>query len=266
MNEKPHILTERIDDIPLLLAQMDRMGLSGLLDAHCPTHGNWHGLPLGRMATIWLSSILSRGDHRLVHVEPWGAGRQMLLSQVSGEIVRADDLSDDRLEIVLRLLSDDSHWTAFASALNQPLIRVYDLRAERVHVDSTSASTYAGVNDEGRFQFGHSKDQRPDLLQGKGMQAVLDPLGMPLATDVGSGNRADDPLSVPCIERGQASLGRRGLVYVGDCKMASQQTRAWLATQEAYYLCPLPQVQRAEGELATALTALEQGEVALNSV
>ena len=85
MNEKPNIITERIDDIPLLLAQMDRMGLSGLLDAHFPTHGNWQGLPLGRMATIWLSSILSRGDHRLVHVEPWVAGRQMMLSQVSGE-------------------------------------------------------------------------------------------------------------------------------------------------------------------------------------
>lgn len=266
MNEKPNIITERIDDIPLLLAQMDRMGLSGLLDAHFPTHGNWQGLPLGRMATIWLSSILSRGDHRLVHVEPWVAGRQIMLSQIGNEVVRADDFSDDRLEIVLRLLRDDSHWTAFEAALNQHLIRVYDLRAERVHVDSTSASTYAGVNEEGLFQFGHSKDHRPDLPQVKVMQAVLDPLGMPLATDVVSGNRADDPLYVPCIERVQASLGRRGLLYVGDCKMASRQTRAWLATQEAYYLCPLPQVQLAEGELETALTALEQGEVALSPV
>ena len=176
-NEKPNIITERIDDIPLLLAQMDRIGLLGLLDAHFPTHGNWQGLPLGRMATIWLSSILSRGDHRLVHVEPWVAGRQMMLSQVSGEVVRADDFSDDRLEIVLRLLSDDNHWTAFESALNQHLIRVYDLRAERVHVDSTSASTYAGVSDEGLFQFGHSKDHRPDLPQVKVMQAVFGPLG-----------------------------------------------------------------------------------------
>ena len=41
----------------------------------------------------------------------------------------------------------------------------------------------------------------------KVMQAVLDPLGMPLATDVVAGNRADDPLYVPCIERVQASLG-----------------------------------------------------------
>ena len=266
MHEKLNIITERIDDIPLLLTQMDRMGLAALLDAHFPTHGNWQGLAFGRVATIWLSSILSRGDHRLVHVEPWVAQRQIILSQVTGEVVRAHEFSDDRLEIVLRLLSDDSRWTAFEAALNQHLVRVYDLRTERVHVDSTSASAHAGVSEAGLFQFGHSKDHRPDLPQVKVMQAVLDPLGMPLATDVVSGNRADDPLYVPCIERVQASLGRRGLLYVGDCKMAARETRAWIANQGAYYLCPLPQVQLAEGELEAAWEALDRGEVALRPV
>src|SRR5918999_6252925 len=255
MNEKPTIITERVDDIPLLLAQMDRMGLAEVLDAHFPTHGNWQGLSFGQVTTIWLSSILSRGDHRLVHVEPWVAQRQMMLSQATGEVVRAHELSDDRLEIVLRRLSDDQGWVSFESALNQHLVRVYDLQAERVHVDSTSASVYARVSDDGLFQLGHSKDHRPDLPQVKIMQAVLDPLGMPLATDVVSGERADDPLYVPCIQRVQASLGRSGLLYVGDCKMASRQTRAWIAAQGAYYLCPLSQVQLSAGELAEAVEA-----------
>jgi len=162
MNEKPSIITERVDDIPLLLAQMEWMGLATLLDAHFPTHGNWQGLPLGRVTTIWLSSMLSRGDHRLVHVEPWVAQRQITLSQVTGEVVRAHEFSDDRLEIVLRLLSQDERWTAFESGLNQHLLRVYDLGAERVHVDSTSVSAYVEITEEGLFQFGHSKDHRPD--------------------------------------------------------------------------------------------------------
>jgi transposase len=102
-----------------------------------------------------------------------------MLSQVLGEVVRADDVSDGRLEIVLRLFSDDSRWSAFESMLTQPLVRVYDLRSERVHVDSTSVSAYAGVSEEGLFQFGHSKDHRPDLPQVKVMQAVRDPVGMP---------------------------------------------------------------------------------------
>jgi transposase len=163
MNEQPRLITERVDGIPLLLAQMDRMGWAEILDAHFPTHGNWQGLSLGRVATIWLSSILSRGDHRLVHVEPWVAGRQLILSQLLGDGVRSHEFSDDRLEIVLRLLSDDHRWAAFESTLNQCVVRVYDLRAERVHVDSTTASAYTGVSEEGLFQFGNSTDYRPDL-------------------------------------------------------------------------------------------------------
>ena len=266
MNEIPNIITERVDDIPLLLEQMQRMGLPTLLDAHFPIHGNWQGLSLGWVSTIWLSSILSRGDHRLVHVEPWVAQRLWTLGATTGQAVKRVDFTDDRLEIVLRRLSDDTRWAAFESALNQYTVRVYDLSTKRVHVDSTSASAYATVTEGGLFQFGHSKDYRPDLPQVKVMQAVLDPLGMPLATDVVSGARADDPLYVPCIARVQASLGQRGLLYVGDCKMAARETRAFIAAPGDFYLCPLPQVQLAESEFAAALDAVWRGERPLSPV
>ncbi len=52
MNEALTILTERVDDIPLLLAQMQRMGIARLLDAHFPTHGNCEGLSLGMVTII----------------------------------------------------------------------------------------------------------------------------------------------------------------------------------------------------------------------
>jgi transposase len=266
MNEISNIITERVDDIPLLLEHMQRMELPALIDTYFPAHGNWYGLSLGWVSTIWLSSILSRGDHRLVHVEPWVANRLFTLQTVTGQAVERLDFTDDRLEIVLRQLSDDTRWVQFESSLNQHTVRVYDLSTERIHVDSTTASVYASVSPEGLFQFGHSKDYRPDLPQVKVMQAVLDPLGMPLATDVVSGERADDPLYVPCIERVQQSLGRSGLLFVGDCKMAAQATRAFIALAGDYYLCPLPQVQRAEGELEAALERVWSGEQALTSV
>src|SRR2546426_7562993 len=266
MNAIPHIITERVDDIPLLLEQMQRMGLPALLDAHFPTHGNWQGLSLGWLTTIWLSSILSRGDHRLVHVEPWVGNRLWTLRTTTGQDVQSLDFTDDRLEIVLRRLSDDTRWVAFEAALNHHTVRVYDLSTARVHVDSTSASTYATVTAGGLFQFGHSKDDRPDLPQVKVVQAVLDPLGMPLATDVVSGERADDPLSMPCIARVQASRGRHGLFYVGDYKMASRDTRARIAAAGDVYLCPLPQVQLDQGEFDAALEAVCHGEHVLSPV
>ena len=266
MNEIPTIITERVDDIPLLLEQMQRMGLPTLLDTHFPTHGNWTGLSLGWVSTIWLSSILSRGDHRMVHVEPWVAKRLWTLGVTTGQAVTRVDFTDDRLESVLRRLSDDTRWAAFEAALNQHTVRVYDLASQQVHVDSTSASVYATVSAGGLFQFGHSKDERPDLPQVKVMQAVLDPLGMPLATDVVSGERADDPLYLPCIARVQASVGRPGLLYVGDCKMAARETRARIAAAGDFYLCPLPQVQLGAGELDAALEAVGKGAHVLSAV
>ena len=266
MHDIQNIITERVDDIPLLLEQMQRMGLPTLLDEHFPTHGNWQGLSLGWVTRIWLSSILSRGDHRLVHVEPWVANRLWTLRATTGQAVERLAFTADRLEIVRRSLHDDTRWATFESALNQHTVRVYELPTARVHVDSTSASAYTTVSEHGLFQFGHSKDHRPDLPQVKVMQAVLDPLGMPLATDVVSGERADDPLYVPCIRRVQASVGRHGLLYVGDCKMASRETRAFLATQGDFYLGPLPQVQLTEGELDAALAAVWRGEQSLSPV
>src|SRR5256712_4968431 len=266
MNEIPHIITERVDDIPLLIEQMQRMGLPTLLDTHFPTHGNWTGLSLGWVSTIWLSSMLSRGDHRMVHVEPWVAKRLWLVWVTTGQAVTRVDCSDDRLQIVLRRLSDDTRWAACASALNQHTVRVYDLSTARVHVDSPSASVYATVSEGGLCQCGPRKDERPDLPQVKVVQAVLDPLGMPLATDVVWGERADDPLYLPGIARVQASRGRHGLFYVGDCKMASRDTRARIAAAGDVYLCPLPQVQLDQGEFDAALEAVGHGEHVLSPV
>jgi transposase len=57
------------------------------------------------------------------------------------------------------------------------------------------------------------------------MMGALDPLGMPLATNVLSGERADDGLYLPIIERIRNGLQRPGLLFVGDCKMSALDTR-----------------------------------------
>jgi transposase len=243
MDKELTVISERVDDIPLLLAQLERMGLGRLLDAHFPVHGNRSGLSLGAVAVIWLVHILSQGDHRLNHVRAWVEQRLQMLRECTGESMRALDFTDDRLADLLRGLSEDVHWHAFETALTGNLVRVYDLPTERVRLDGTSASSYRAVVEEGLFQFGHSKDHRPDLPQLKVMLATLDPLGMPLVCDVTSGEKPDDPLYVPAIARVREGLGQRGLLYVGDCKMAAIGTRAFVHFGGDFYLCPLSAVQ-----------------------
>jgi len=266
MTEALAVINERVDDLPVLLAQLGRLGVQPLLDAHFPTHGNWQGLSLGWVAVIWLTHILSQADHRLSQVQPWAERRLETLRSCTGYPVRALDCSDDRLGEVLRALSDDTQWAAFEEALSQHLVRVYDLSPEQVRLDSTSASGYWQVTPEGLFQFGHSKARRPDLPQVKVMLATLDPLGLPLATAVVPGQRADDRLYLPAVTRVRKQLRRRGLLYVGDCKMAALETRAFVHTGGDYYLCPLPERQLPPEQLAVYLAPVWAGAQALTPV
>ena len=75
----------------------------------------------------------------MVHVEPWVAKRLWTLGTTTGQMVTRVDCTADRLASVLRRLSHDERWGAFASGLHQHTVRVYALSPERVHVASTSA-------------------------------------------------------------------------------------------------------------------------------
>lgn len=266
MTEELTVKTERVDDIPILLAHMIKMGLPQLLDEHFVVHGNWQGLSLGWTTTVWLSHILSEGDHRLNQVEPWAEQRLDSLRRCTGQALDALAWSDDRLAGVLTILSDDQRWTSFESSLNRQTIRVYDLSAQCVRVDGTTVSSYGTVTEDGLLQFGHSKDHRPDLPQLKVMQAVLDPLGMPVATQVVSGEKADDPLYVPAIAQVRQGLERQGLLYVGDSKMLALPIRAFVQAGQDYYLGPLSKVQLPDEQLAAYLQPVWAKQVELTPV
>lgn len=239
-NPSSTIVTERVDDIPLLLHHLEQMGVPQLLDAHFPTHGNWDGLSFGWTATIWLVHILSQADHRLNHVQDWVAQHLDTLSVCTGQPICERNFADDRLAAILRRLDEDISWEAYEHNQGKHLIRVYDLETGLVRLDTTTASTYQAPTLNGLFQKGHSKDHRPDLAQIKLMLASLDPLGLPLATEVVDGSRADDPLYEPTISLVRATLGRSGVLYVGDSKMAAEKTRAFCANNQDCYLMPLP--------------------------
>lgn len=259
MHEIPHILTERVDDIPLWLEQRQRMGLPTLFDDHVPIHGNWQGLSVGWVSPLWLRAILSRGDHRLGPGEPWVAKRLGTRGATTGPAVTRVDCPDARLESVLRRLRDDTRWAACASARNPHTVRGSALSPARVQVESPRARAYATGTEGGLFPCGHRKEDRPDLPPVTVMQAVLDPCGRPVATDGVSGARADAPLSGPCMARVQARVGRRGRWSGGDGKMAARETRAFLAAPGDLSVGPLPHVQRAAGELAAAREAVWRG-------
>jgi transposase len=256
MKHEPTITTERVDDIPLLIAQMKRMELATVIDRHILPHGNREGLSLGQTTVVWLAHILSQADHRLNQVRPWVESLKDTLARSLDTAFSATDFTDDRLAALLRYFSLDHSWHAIEADLATTLVRVYDPLLSTIRLDTTTASGYWSVSDDGLFQFGHSKDHRPDLPQLKLMLATLDPWALPLACDVVSGQRADDPLYLPIISRLQTALGRSGLRFVGDCKMSALLTRAQIAADHNYYLSPLSERQTDAAWLDSVLQEL----------
>ena len=255
LTEPLTVRTERVDDIPLLIAHMREMNLPWLLESSFLPHGNRQGLSVGWTLTVWLAHILSQGDHRMNQVQSWVTDHLETLRSVAVRDLQALDCTDDRLADILRMLSNDAAWADFEFGLTKWLLRVYDLRPTRARVDTTTAMSYGPITEAGLFQLGHSKDHRPDLAQIKVVLVTLDPFGLPVATEVVDGSRADDPLYLPTIARVRTSLPR-GMLYVGDCKMAALATRAGIVAGEDHYLCPLPTLQvptaRLDQYLATA--------------
>jgi transposase len=260
MSTLPPFSIERIDDLPLLLAQLEQMRLRELLDRHFEVHGNWQGLSLGWVTLLWLTHLLSEGDHRLNQVEPWAVAHLQTLRAGTGQCLYQQDLTDDRLAAVLDAFANDERWARLETALIQGLVRTYALETAVVRVDPTTVSSQRPLSPEGLFQFGHSKDQRPDCPQLKVNLATLDPLGLPLVTTVVAGNEADDPLYLPAIRRVQRMLGRGGRLYVGDAKMAALATRQEIARGGDYYLCPLPAQQLDTEQLDAYLAPVWEGQ------
>jgi transposase len=261
------IRVERVDDLPVLWACLQRLRVAELLDRRFPTHHLWLGeLSFGEVVSVWLVFLLSQGDHRLYQVQPWVQQNLLMLGALLGKAVRPLDFHDDRLADLLDALATAEAWRAFENDLNQDTVRVYDLSTARFRLDSTTANSHAGVvSAEGLLQFGHSKD-RDDLPQLKVAVAALDPLGMPVSTLVVPGNSADDPWYVPQIREVQQSFGAGGKTYVGDCKMAALETRAYLASSADSYLCPLSEKQFSQEQRREQVGRVRQGLQALQAV
>ena len=124
MSTKITATHERVDDLPAIIAHLQKMRVAPLLDNHCSPNGNGQGLSLGRTTVVWLAFILSEGDHRLYRVEPWVKTHQRTLSRCLGSAVKPRDLTDDRLATILDSLHVAERWGAFERDLNQSVLRV----------------------------------------------------------------------------------------------------------------------------------------------
>ena len=234
-----NIESQRVDDIPLLLAIMAELGIQQEIDREIKPHGLWQGCSVGTIVVVWLCYILTEQDHRLEPVQSWVNSRALLFNRLLGIELRETDFTDDRLANVLTMLGVTDTQEIITQRLSQDWITMYKLPTQVSRYDSTTIAVYqdADEGEESIIGYGKSKDHRPDLAQFKVMLSSLD-MGLPLTSQVVNGKRADDGLYLPAYEQVVKTVGHSRFLAIGDSKMAAWETRCQMARGGSWYLCP----------------------------
>lgn len=258
---------ERIEDLPVIIQIARDTGVDLLFDKHIPPHKNRKYLSHGKLALAWIGFILSRTSHCKSHVSNWSEKVKVSLGHLLNASLSNNDFSDKRLSSLLNYLSNDEIWFAIENDLWKLKVDVYSMPIRGVRLDATTCSGYHDIQPGGIMQIGHSSNKRHDLPQLKLMGAADADKGELIAINTAPGNANDDILYVPIIRRLRGLLGNvRGLLYCGDCKMSSLETRAVISEHEDYYVTPLQlNTEKIREDLTSWIEAAVSGEQKLDT-
>ena len=168
--------------------------------------------------------------------------------------------------MLLDYFSEQPQWNEFETSIDTEVIKIFDLKTDLIEVDATIGKSFKKVVKDGLFQYGNSKQFRSDLAQFKTMLCTLDPLGYPMGSLTVSGNTADDTLYVPVIEQAMRKLPHTGSLFMGDCKLGSMSSRAFIHKNGHHYLCPLSGVQIKQDELNAYINDIETKQIELQKI
>jgi len=237
------ILTRRIGSGPILQHYVKRMGVVPIIDRMIPSHPD-RKISHGEMVAGLMIYLLN-GGRALYRMEKW-AGNTAVLGHIFPQY-RPRDWTDDRI--------DDTPDRIFKSgpehvrgAVSANIVTGFDLGLDQIHYDTTSVSMW-GTYDSAAGQpavvitFGYSKDHRPDLRQVVVGTAVTGDGGVPLISGTHDGNTSDSVLPISYWERLRQMAGRSSFCFIGDSKIASEETLAEICGQDGLFLAPLPMTE-----------------------
>ncbi len=218
----------RIGEIPLLQTVASRLGLDSLLRTYLPPHGN-EKYPAADTLVLLVFNIAS-GRWPLYELGRWTAsldgrllGRESSLSE--------ELFNDDRYGRALdKLFSVDRATLATECALC--VVRSTGCDLSQLHNDSTSVKTTGRMSSKSRaglcFEYGHSKDHRPDLKQIVFSLTICADGAVPVHCKTYPGNRTDDTTHIETWRVLRDIAGRSDFLYVADCKLCTEKQLSFI--------------------------------------
>ncbi len=240
-HKRPEMLvlaTEQSDDIPLLVAHMRRMGIPHILDRHIPTRAYWGNLTSGWTAVVWLTHILSCGDHKASTIQQWVSSRSGTLHWCIGSEVTPVDVDIDRLHDLLIGLSRDPQWQAIEHDLNRHMLDTWAWTIEQIHVRIYEGRGWH-ISPGGSFLVNQPHIWRARMSRQPMALATLDPLNMPLVLHSFSQERTYPASFSDLVERISQNLPLRRYRFTGDA-LTAVEFRGAIHQHNHEYLCLLP--------------------------
>ena len=221
-------VNERLDHLGIVAGVCQEIGLAAWLDAQDPT--NRQQVSVGTATVAMILNGLGFSNRQLYLVPQFFANKP--IEHLLGPGMTAEMLNDDCLGRTLDWLYAHDLTKLFAGIATQAR-RIFGIKAEQVHVDTTSFSVsgeYTGVQageDAAviAITYGYSRDQRNDLKQWMLALATTHDGDVPLFLQPLNGNSSDKVSLLEAIMTIQTQLreaGEEASVYVADNGVYSQ--------------------------------------------
>ena len=237
--------------LPLVNRLLERMQLREILSEHLPPDD-----PRTELSTV--SALLALVRNVLLSRQPvYGVGEWA--AEFAPDLfdlwpAEAALLHDDRLGRALDRLFEGVG-SELILAVVRRVVQEFAVGLDELHNDSTSVSFYGAYEEaqqegeqRGRatqaITWGHSKDHRPDLKQLLYILTISEDGGVPVYFTTASGNQTDDRTHCQTWDLLHQLVGRPEFLYVADCKLASSENLAHIATRGGRFVTVLPRTHK----------------------
>ena len=231
----------RIGEIPLLQTVVRKLGLDTLLRTYIEPHGN-ERYPAPDTLLL-LAFNIAGGRQPLYELQRWTTeldGRLLGLQSALPEGLFSDDRYGRALD---KLFSVDRASLATDCALR--VVRATGLELDQLHNDSTTVKTTGRMPVKSptglSFEYGHSKDHRPDLKQIVFNLTISADGAVPVHFKTHPGNRTDDTVHVETWSAVRDIAGRSDFLYVADCKLCTSKQLSFITGKGGRVVTMVPE-------------------------
>jgi transposase len=234
----------RLGAHPLVEHFLQRLDVARILDKHI--HSNRDGtLSHGRAICVLVHNVLVARDP-LYRLREWMEPIEPRALGLTEKQKLA--INDDRMARALDQLAEyGGRGVFFQLALRS--IKLFGLKLDRVHFDTTSVTFAGEYRDSGatglpHITRGHNKDGRPKLKQLVFGLNVTSDGAVPLSHGIFSGNRTDDTLHRDNLDGLRDLLAKDDFIYVADCKLCTKPNLAYIDSFGGKFVTVLPRTRK----------------------